>query len=129
MEQRKGYDAMRVLRVSFEVTEDRAGGVLADLADKVENLSFGLVVPLPHGKNRPRVSRSSDQGPGAEVLLDAMREAGRPLSSSECATVWSGLGYKSRTGMYDTLRRLIRSKQVRRRGNLRSRGSSYEVTR
>lgn len=46
---------MRQLVISFVVAENRAGSVLADLADRVQSLNFKVVEELedPH-KNRPQ---------------------------------------------------------------------------
>lgn len=122
---------MRVLAVSFEVTEDKAGSILADLADRVSSLSFGLVVPVAHDKNRPRTLHAAEAGKAAtaeERLLEIIRSASRPLMARDCAVAWSHLGHRPRS-MYTALSRLIRKKKLRRRGKLKSRNATYEVLR
>ena len=45
---------MRCLKISFDVQEDKAGTILADLAGKVSNLDFTVVEPAPFHRNAPR---------------------------------------------------------------------------
>lgn len=119
---------MRVLRISFDVTEDRAGSVMADLADKVDNLSFGLVAQVPHDKNRPR-SGSGDVAAvtkGQAALLKAMGGAKKPLSVARIVALWSGQGY-SGGSVHHVLKRLVDKKMLRRVGAYRSKNVRYEV--
>ena len=46
---------MRCLKISFDVQEDKAGTILADLAGKVTNLDFTVVEPVAFHRNKPRV--------------------------------------------------------------------------
>lgn len=61
---------MRTLRISFTVKEDKAGGLLADLADRVENLDFGVIENVPHTKNAPRKKNGSSV---MSTLLSALK--------------------------------------------------------
>ena len=45
---------MRCLKISFDVSEDKAGTILADLAGKVSNLDFTVVEPVAFHRNKPR---------------------------------------------------------------------------
>jgi len=44
---------MRHLRITFTTGEDKAGSILADLADKVSNLDFAVVEEVPFHRNKP----------------------------------------------------------------------------
>ena len=46
---------MRCLKISFDVQEDKAGTILADLAGRVSNLDFTVVEPVAFHRNKPRV--------------------------------------------------------------------------
>lgn len=48
---------MRCLRITFVVSEDVAGSLLADLAGRVSQLDFEVEEPVPQTKNAPAKKR------------------------------------------------------------------------
>lgn len=82
---------MRCLKISFDVREDKAGTILADLAGKVSNLDFTVVEPVPYHRNKPAHAPVQDLTPsrrgttGKNSVIPSM--FAKALGNSKTVTV------------------------------------------
>lgn len=81
---------MRSLWIRFTVGELFAGSILADLADKVSSLEFGVVEHVPHTKNQKKRPAAADTAVGPTpkkvditYLKNIMKERGLNPTGSQ----------------------------------------------
>ena len=103
---------MRTLRISFTVNEQLAGSVLADLADRVQNLDFGVIEDVPHTKNKPRIKT---KGNGANIVDTLITFLKTDQHVKDMRKALTQAGYKPGS-LNGALHKLIKSKHVKRVG-------------
>lgn len=71
---------MRILQITFAVSEKDAGSILADLADRVSNLNFEVIQRVPFTKNMKRRKNGKKPhratGPRVDTQKKAMKILG-----------------------------------------------------
>lgn len=106
---------MRTLTITFNVTEDKAGSVLANLADTVQGLEFKVdqqvEVVIPDGRSTGK--RRNDR---QELVTAELAKLNQPFNSDDVKKVVLGMGLQPNSA-YTMLTRMRAKKLVRKMAN------------
>jgi hypothetical protein len=120
---------MRTLKISFTVDEQSAGTLLADLANRVQNVDIHVVEDVPYNKNIPHgfkemlktlemtnsgTNKSKPRRVAMNAVLDSLKQK-QPQKIDELRTalVAKGASAKSISG---TISKLVREKMIKNVG-------------
>lgn len=102
---------MRRIWVRFVSTEDKVGGILADLADRVMSVDYGVEVDVPHNKNKPAKSNTKDKTPTLKgTIIDALKHG--PVNTDALRKALTLAGYKE-SSLSNQLSELHTEKKVK----------------
>jgi len=108
---------MRTLRISFTVSEEAAGSVLADLADRVQNLDFGVIEQVPHTKNKTHKNgeaRPVKNDSLAGTVITTLSTGNKSIQEMKDALMAGGFAAASLNGV---LHKMQKDKTVKRIGH------------